>query len=61
MGLDIRIPIGAMFLLLGPILLVTGWIDGTSLNVQSGGAMLAFGVVMLVLGVRGHRRAQRDQ
>ena len=58
MGLDIRIPIGAMFVLLGPILLVTGLVDGTPLNVQSGAAMLVFRALMLVFGARMHRRRQ---
>jgi hypothetical protein len=52
MGLDIRLPIGLMFVLLGPLLLVTGLVEHTSVNVKTGAAMLAFGVVMLVLGIR---------
>ena len=56
MGLDIRLPIGLMFTILGPILLVTGLIDGTRLNLYTGSAMLVFGALMLVLGIFGQRR-----
>jgi hypothetical protein len=56
MGLDIRLPIGLMFTILGPILIVTGIVDGTSLNTYTGSAMLAFGVIMLVFGILGQRR-----
>jgi predicted benzoate:H+ symporter BenE len=56
MGLDIRLPIGLMFSILGAILVITGLVGNTSLNTQTGGAMLVFGVVMLVLGIRGQRR-----
>lgn len=57
MGLDIRLPIGLMFSLLGPILLVTGYLTDTGLNLGTGAAMLAFGATMLSFGYRAHRRA----
>lgn len=56
MGLDIRLPIGLMFTALGPILVVTGLVQGTFLNVKAGAAMLVFGVFMLLMGIRGQRR-----
>ena len=39
MGLDIRLPIGLMFSLLGALLLVTGLLQSTSLNVETGAAL----------------------
>jgi len=59
MPLDIRLPIGLMFGGLGPVLIITGLLDGTQLNTITGSAMLLFGVVMLALGVRGQRVARR--
>ena len=53
MGLDIRLPIGLMFVILGPLLLVTGLVQGENLSTRTGGAMTAFGAFMLVLGIRG--------
>lgn len=58
--LDIKIPIGLMFSIIGVILLVYGFItkDDTALyqkslshnvNLWMGGLMLAFGLVMLAL------------
>jgi uncharacterized membrane protein HdeD (DUF308 family) len=59
MGLDIKIPIGAMFSIFGLILTIFGLITngnemyGISLNINinlwSGIFMLVFGVIMLVL------------
>jgi len=57
MGLDIRLPIGLMFSLLGPILIATGIVNETPLNWQSGGLMLVFGGGMLAFGLRAHRKA----
>ncbi|HKV46463.1 MAG TPA: hypothetical protein VJN69_00120 [Candidatus Acidoferrales bacterium] len=62
MGLDIRVPLGAMFTLLG--LLLTGFgIFGTkaiyaqtlgiNVNLDWGLVLLAFGIIMLWLGLRG--------
>ncbi len=58
MGLDIRIPIGAMFALLGAILTVYGLISdpgiyqrslGMNVNLWWGIILLAFGIIMLLL------------
>lgn len=57
MGLDIRLPIGMMFGLLGPVLIVTGLLEDTGLNVWSGASMLAFGATMLALGLRAQKRS----
>jgi hypothetical protein len=46
-----------MFSVLGPVLVVTGLLDWTSLNIKTGGAMLVFGVVMLTLAIRRGRRS----
>jgi hypothetical protein len=62
MGIDIRIPIGAMFALLGVILTAYGIFAnhaiyekslGLNINLWWGLVMLVFGVVMLLLGRRG--------
>jgi hypothetical protein len=57
MDLDIRIPIGLMFLLLGPILLVTGLVQQTTITQATGGAMIAFGAPMLIFGWKGARKS----
>jgi hypothetical protein len=58
MGLDIRIPIGAMFALLGAILAVYGVMSdpaiyqrslGLNVNLWWGLILVAFGVIMLLL------------
>jgi len=56
MGLDIRLPIGLMFCILGPMLLITGLIQGESLSRNTGAAMSVFGAFMLTMGIRGQRR-----
>jgi hypothetical protein len=62
MGLDIRLPIGLMFAILGAILIVFGLVGdkamyarslGINVNLSWGIVMFIFGVVMLVLGRRG--------
>lgn len=62
MGLDIRLPIGLLFLALGAILSVEGVISGSEIYVRSAGVnvnldwglcLLVFGLVMAVLGQRG--------
>jgi hypothetical protein len=62
MGLDIRLPMGLMFTILGLLLTLFGlFADGSiyrrslgiNVNLWWGLVMLAFGVVMLVLGRRG--------
>ena len=55
MGLDIRLPIGLMFCVLGPILVASGLAEGAPLSSRTGAAMLIFGAVMLGLGIRGQR------
>ncbi len=62
MQLDIRFPIGALFTLLGILLVISGLMAdeihlqrslGHNLNLYWGLAVLVFGVVMLVLSRRG--------
>ena len=62
MGLDIRLPIGLMFAILGLLLIGYGLVSdkeiyqrslGINVNVWWGAVMLAFGAVMFVLGKRG--------
>jgi multisubunit Na+/H+ antiporter MnhG subunit len=64
MSLDIRLPIGLFFTLLGAVLVVYGFLSdpsvyarslGYNLNVLWGSALLMFGMVMLYVG----RRAER--
>lgn len=65
MGLDVRLPIGLMFTILGLMLAVYGLLGdksiygralGININLWWGLVMLLFGVVMLLLGRRGTRR-----
>lgn len=66
MQLDIRLPIGLMFSVLGMLLLIVGLFVGgqstqsqqTSVNLWWGLVMLAFGIVMFVLGRRGTASAR---
>ena len=61
MNLDIRVPIGAMFSLIGILLAIYGLMTngelmyakslGINMNLYWGGAMLVFGVIMLIFGV----------
>jgi hypothetical protein len=63
MQLDIRLPIGLMFAVMGSILAVYGILSnkamyathslGINVNLWWGLAMLAFGIVMFILGRRG--------
>jgi hypothetical protein len=62
MGLDIRLPIGLMFAILGALLTVYGLVGdkamyarslGVNINLSWGIVMLIFGLVMLFLGRRG--------
>ena len=68
MGIDIRLPLGILFSLLGLILLVYGVASDSSLYEQSLGinvnlywgiVLLAFGVLMFVLSRRGARAEAR--
>jgi len=67
MQLDIRLPIGLMFSLLGALLAVFGLISdsssfrnslGINVNLWWGLVMLVFGVVMTLLGRRGTASAR---
>jgi len=62
MGLDIRLPIGLMFAILGVVLIIAGLtLDssiysrslGINVNLWWGVVLGAFGAVMLILGLRG--------
>jgi hypothetical protein len=62
MGLDIRLPIGLMFSLIGVLLIVTGLVNGAdvrSLNINInliwGVVLLVFGALMLLGAVRGRK------
>ena len=66
MGIDIRLPIGLMFTVLGVMLTVYGCISnpaiyarslGININSMWGVVLLVFGAIMLALGARSHRRA----
>jgi hypothetical protein len=65
LGIDIRIPIGLMFTLIGALLVVYGLFSDPSLYARSlginvnlgwGGFLTAFGIVMLALGRRSARQ-----
>ncbi|HVO35733.1 MAG TPA: hypothetical protein VMT21_09225 [Gemmatimonadales bacterium] len=65
MKLDVRLPIGMMFTLLGAILVVYGLVSdrsiyarslGINVNLWWGLVLLAFGLVMLAFALRGGRR-----
>jgi hypothetical protein len=62
MGLDIRLPIGGLFTVLGLLLAGYGLVSekalyerslGINVNLEWGLVMLVFGVIMVVLGRRG--------
>ena len=66
MGIDIRLPIGILFSLLGVILTTYGSLVDTShygqsfgvnINLDWGIVLLVFGLLMLLLGRRGMRPA----
>ena len=63
MGLDIRLPIGMMFSLLGAILVIYGLATGsdtelykssldTNINLWWGGVLFLFGAIMLFFALR---------
>jgi hypothetical protein len=70
MGLDLRLPMGLLFTILGLLLLGYGAIAdraiyarslGINVNLDWGGFLLAFGLVMLLLAWRAiHRSAKKD-
>ena len=66
MGLDIRLPIGGLFTVLGLLLTGYGLVSekalyqrslGINVNLKWGLVMLVFGVIMVVLGRRGRGNA----
>jgi len=66
MKLDVRLPIGMMFALLGAILVVYGLASdraiyarslGINVNLWWGLVLLVFGALMLAFAVRGGRRS----
>jgi len=70
MGLDIRLPIGAMFTLFGLLLVVYGFVSdksiyqrslGINVNLRWGAVLLVFGILMLALGRRGTKPNQPDE
>jgi|HubBroStandDraft_2_1064218.scaffolds.fasta_scaffold335764_2 hypothetical protein len=71
MQFDVRIPIGAMFSLIGALLLIYGWSAsapggpgsaGLNVNAWWGGIMALFGLCMLGLAHRGRaRRGSSEQ
>ena len=63
MQLDIRLPIGLMFSVLGVLLIVVGLIvplgaSSVNVNLWWGAVMFLFGVIMFVLGRRGTATAR---
>jgi len=67
MKLDIRVPMGLLFLVFGGLLTVFGMASnsaiyerslGINVNLWWGAVMLVFGLAMFVLGRRGQRRAE---
>jgi hypothetical protein len=67
MGLDIRIPIGSLFALLGTLLVGYGIFSnpaiyrkslGLNVNLWWGAVLLVFGLAMLALAWRAARRAR---
>ncbi len=68
-GLDIRVPIGLMFLVKGILLAVYGLITpaetykvslGLNINLIWGGVLIVFSLVMLFLGRKGFKLAPED-
>jgi hypothetical protein len=70
MNLDLRIPMGLMFTLVGLILTVYGMVTqgsviyarslGINANLDWGLVLLVFGGAMFILGRRGQRRAEKE-
>ena len=72
MGLDIRMPIGLMFSVIGVMLAAFGALSnraiyarslGVNINLIWGLVLLVFGIIMLVLGLRGGAklRSRKDE
>jgi len=71
MGIDIKLPIGLMFTILGIILTIKGLVSigdeiyiikslGYNINLWSGLFMLFFGTVMLLLSFLGKKRRRNS-
>ena len=69
MTLDIRLPIGTLFTVLGVLLAVYGLFSnpqiyerslGENINLEWGIVLIAFGGILLWLGWRRHRRMARS-
>ncbi len=70
MGIDIRLPIGVLFTLLGLLLCGFGALGrsdiyqrslGVNINLDWGVILLVFGVIMLLLGRRGMKAIARGR
>jgi ABC-type Fe3+-siderophore transport system permease subunit len=68
MNLDLRLPIGLMFTLIGALLSLFGFLSdktiyarslGINVNLWWGLVLTAFGVIMLVLALRARRQGQK--
>jgi uncharacterized membrane protein HdeD (DUF308 family) len=62
MGLDIRLPIGLMFSLIGALLVITGLVNGAqpcalnlNINLWWGFVLVVFGALMLLGAMRGRK------
>ena len=69
MGIDIRLPLGLMFAIVGFILWVYGWLGdktiytrslGINVNLIWGVVLFFFGVVMLVFGWLGKKKGEGE-
>jgi hypothetical protein len=61
MDFDLRLPIGLLFSICGAIIAVTGMVQrvavlGINVNLWWGLVLLAFGLVMLFLAMRGQKK-----
>jgi hypothetical protein len=70
MGLDIRLPVGLLFSILGLLLAGFGAFSrsaiydrslGLNVNIDWGVVLLIFGIVMVLLGNRGRAMHRRDK
>jgi hypothetical protein len=68
MGLDIRLPIGLLFLALGGVLTYEGVVSGSEIYVRSAGVnvnlywglvLLVFGLIMAIFGQKGTAELRR--
>ena len=53
--LDLRLPTGLFFAIVGVLLMVHGIIVPANVNLDVGGVMAAFGITMLLLARRGRK------